>query len=392
MISNNNETRFFFYVLLVICTLTITGCRSRRVNPADEVIRIDTLQYAKGLKIGYFNDFTVVTLRDPWDTVKTRKVYILTPRTVLAGRPGLRDSLGNMGILIETPVRKAVIYTSVHAAMAAQLGVLDQVCGVCEPEYITSSEVLDKINNQLISDLGQSTSPNVEKIMDLGCDAIIASPFENSGYGAAEKLGIPIIEAADYMEHHPLGRTEWVKFYGLLFGCRACADSLFSATCENYNSLKQMCGGITKRPTVVLERKWGQTWGVPAAGSYVGCLHKDAGAEYVFSDITTPSSVHMTFEQVFERGYDADYWLFKYSGSEAMTLDDLKQEYLPYSNFKAFNAQNVYGCNTLVSTYYDDITLHPDRILADLIYIYHPELLPEYRPRYYFKLEKSQLK
>lgn len=377
-------------IIAVVMTLAaLTGCKGTRQVPFAEPVSVDTLDYAEGLKIAYFKDFTSVTLRDPWDTVKTRKVYILAPKATLASNPGLKDTLSKMGILIATPVERAVIYTSVHAAMAAQLGVLDKVCGVCEPEYITSNEVLERIKNQQIADLGQSTSPNVEKIIELGCDVIIASPFENSGYGAAEKLGIPIVEAADYMENHPLGRTEWGKFYGLLFGCEAAAQEQFLATCSRYNSLKGICTEVTERPSVVLERKWGQTWGVPAAGSYVGTLHRDAGADYVFGDITSASSVHMTFEQVFDRGCDADFWLFKYSGGKPMTLDDLKGEYLPYSDFKAFKTQSVFACNTLVSTYYDDITLHPDRILADLICIYHPELLPDHELQYYFRLEKA---
>ena len=378
---------YWMIVVLIAGLIMAPSCRQRHQDSPTEALSIDTLQYAEGLKIAHFNDFTRVTLRDPWDTVKTRKVYILAPKTTLKERPELKDSLSRIGILIGTPVEKAVIYTSVHAAMAAHLEVLNQVCGVCEPEYITSSEVLDKIANQQIADLGQSTSPNVEKIIDLGCDVIIASPFENSGYGAAEKLGIPIVEAADYMERHPLGRTEWVKFYGLLFGCSDVAEEQFTATCRRYNDLKKTCEGISDRPTVVLERKWGQTWAVPAAGSYVGCLHQDAGAEYVYRDITGTYSVHMSFEQVFDRGGEADYWLMKYSSGRKMSYEDLKKEYLPYTNFKAYKTHNIYGCNTLVSTYYDDITLHPDQILADLIHIYHPELLPGYEPKYYFQLE-----
>ena len=374
-------------ITLIVVLLLAPSCRQKRQDTPVEALSIDTLQFAEGLKIAHFNNFTRVTLRDPWDTVKTRKVYILAPKTALNERPELKDSLSKLGILIGTPVEKAVIYTSVHSAMAAQLGVLDQVCGVCEPEYITSSEVLERIANQKIVDLGQSTSPNVEKIIELGCDVIIASPFENSGYGSAEKLGIPIVEAADYMEPHPLGRTEWVKFYSLLFGCTGVAEDQFAATCTRYNELKKACEGISSRPTVVLERKWGQTWAVPAAGSYVGCLHRDAGANYVFSEITGTNSVHMSFEQVFERGGDADFWLMKYSAGRILTYRDLKKEYLPYSNFKAYKSHKIYGCNTLVSTYYDDITLHPDRILADLIHIYHPELFPGYEPKYYFQLE-----
>ena len=384
--SYNYSKYLKFVVLIAFSIQMLFGCREGHSKIDNQASEVDSLLFAEGLEIAHFNDFTRVTLRDPWDTVKTRRTYILAPKNALDNHPALCDSLSRLGILIGTPVERAVIYTSVHAAMAAQLGVLDQVCGVCEPEYITSNEILERINNQTIADLGQSTSPNVEKIIELGCDVIIASPFENSGYGAAEKVGIPIVEAADYMEHHPLGRTEWVKFYGLLFGCKAVAQAQFASTMARYDSLKKICTTVSYRPSVVLERKWGQTWGVPAAGSYIGTLHRDAGANYVFSDITSSSSVHMSFEQVFERGCDADYWLFKYSGSHPMTLGDLKREYLPYSSFKAYKTQCIFACNTLVSSYYDDITLHPDRILEDLMHIYHPELNPEHQMCYYFRL------
>ena len=371
----------------VMIAMGASSCHNRGGSSATEGAIVDSLEYARGLKISHYKDFTKVTLRDPWDTLKTRKEYILASKSTLEANPSLRDSLSRKGILIATPVERVVIYTSVHAAMAEQMGLTDRIAGVCEPEYITSNEILRRIDNQTIADLGNSASPNVEKIISLNTEAIIASPFENSGYGAAEKLGIPIVEAADYMENHPLGRTEWVKFYGLLFGCSNIADSLFEATRSNYEALWLKTAPLSYRPTVLLERKWGQTWAVPAAGSYVGQLHSDAGAHYIFSEITLSNSVHKSFEEVFDRGCHAEFWFMKYGSKDPLTYEDLRREYQPYATFDAYTAHNIYPCNTLVTTYDDDITLHPDLILADLIYIYHPELLPDHELKYYFPLK-----
>lgn len=379
--------RYLNILAITMALFAFTACKSGKVTGMGAEGRVDTLQYAKGLIITHFYGYSTVTLRDPWDTLKTRKVYVLADKQTLKERPGFRDTLTKKGILIATPVERAAIYTSVHAAMAEQLGLLDRVAGVCEPEYITSPGILQRLESGAIADLGNSASPNVEKIISLNTEAIIASPFENSGYGAAEKLGIPIVEAADYMENHPLGRTEWIKFYGMLFGCRERADSLFSATKQSYEDLYLKVAISSYHPTVILERKWGQTWAVPANGSYVGQLHRDAGAQYVFSEITGSNSIHKSFEEVFERGCDATFWFMKYGSKEPMTYAALKREYLPYSNFEAFKQHNIYGCNTLLTTYYDDITLHPDWILADLIHIYHPEILPDHQPKYYFPLE-----
>ena len=368
--------------LLALLGLLLSSCGGRQSAARPELKATDTIRYARNIHIEYFDDYVSVRIRDPWDTLRQRQHYVLVDRT----RP-LPATLPEGGIVIRIPVEKAVIYTSVHTAIAEELGALDRVCGVCEPEYITSPVVLERIADGRIADLGVSTSPNVEKIIDIGTEMIIASPFENSGYGSAEKLGIPIVEAADYMENHPLGRTEWVLFYGLLLGEREVAEQVFARTEAHYNELKAMAAQVKDRPSVVLERRYGNSWAVPAGESYIGVMHADAGADYVFRYLKGARSVHFTFESVFDQAGDADFWFLKYDTRAPFTYSLLAQEYEPYANFRAWKEHRVFACNTITSTYYDDITLHPDRVLEDLIAIYHPELLPGHVQRYYFPLD-----
>ena len=370
-------------LLLAVALLCLGACGHKQGAPENAARAADTIRFARNLHIEYFDDYTSVRIRDPWDTLRQRQHYVLVDRT----RP-IPANLPADGILIRVPVEKAVIYTSVHTAIAEQLGALDRVCGVCEPQYITSPEVLRRIEAGRIADLGMSTSPNVEKIVDIGTDMIIASPFENSGYGSAEKLGIPIVEAADYMENHPLGRTEWVLFYGLLLGRRSEAEQVFAETERRYFELKALAAGCTHRPTVVLERKYGNSWAVPSGGSYIGVMHADAGADYIFREYPGTRSVHLTFEEVYDRAGDADCWFLKYDTRTPLTYDLLAQEYQPYANFRPWKQRRIFACNTITSTYYDDITLHPDRVLEDLIALYHPELLPGHEQRYYFPLDE----
>ncbi|MCR5710081.1 MAG: ABC transporter substrate-binding protein [Bacteroidales bacterium] len=377
-------TRLRFILPLAILTSFLLGaCSGRTSGYGGEVRATDTIRYARNLHISYYDDYVSVRIRDPWDTLRQRQHYVLVDRD----KP-LPKSLPEGGIVIRIPVEKAVIYTSVHTSIAEELGALDLVAGVCEPEYITSPVVLKRISEGSIADLGNSTSPNVEKIIDIGTDMIIASPFENSGYGSAEKLGVPIVEAADYMENHPLGRTEWVLFYGLLFGRRAEAEAVFSATERHYMELKAMAAGVERKPSVLLERRYGNSWAVPSGGSYIGRMHADAGANYIFGGYQGAKAVHLTFEEVFDRAGDADIWLLKYDTRTPMTYPVLRQEYEPYANFRPWKERRIFACNTITSTYYDDITLHPDRILEDLIAIYHPDLLPGHAQRYYFPLDE----
>lgn len=371
-------------ILLLAAVLLCLGACGRGKTAAEGTVRAtDTIRYARNLHIAYYDDYVSVRIRDPWDTLRQRQHYVLVDRD----KP-LPARLPADGTVIRVPVEKAVIYTSVHTAIAEELGALDQVAGICEPQYITSPEVLRRIGEGRIADLGMSTSPNVEKIIDIGTEMIIASPFENSGYGSAEKLGIPIVEAADYMENHPLGRTEWVLFYGLLLGCREEAGDVFARTERRYLELKELAAGVAYRPTVLLERRYGNSWAVPSGGSYIGVMHADAGADYVFRSYSGAKSVHLTFESVYDQAGDADFWFLKYDTKAPMTYTLLKQEYEPYANFRPWKERRVFACNTITSTYYDDITLHPDQVLEDLIAIYHPERLPDHKQRYYFPLDE----
>lgn len=358
------------------------GCAGGRGSETEALAgRQDTLRYARGLAVTHCEDYDMVSIRDPWDTLKTRHTYILIDRN--------REEPEDLpeGTVIKVPVEKAVIYTSVHTAMAEQLGVIDAVSGICEPQYIHSDSILKRIEDGVIADLGLSSAPNVEKIIDLDAEIIIASPFENAGYGAAEKIGVPIVEAADYMESHPLGRSEWVKFYGLLFGRSELADSLFEVTASRYNELKAMASKTTEKPALLLEKMYGSVWALPSDDSYTVRMHHDAGADYIFSGTGVRSSAPLAFEAVYDKAYEADVWVFKYAAASDYTLSSLKDENPLYAEFKAYREHKVFACNTSGLTYYDDITLHPDYILADFISIYHPELLPGYARRYYSEVK-----
>ncbi len=236
-------------------------------------------------------------------------------------------------------------------------------------------------------DVGNGLAPNVEQIIALHPDAILLSPFENSGgYGQVEKLGIPIIECADYMETSPLGRAEWMRFYGLLFGRAAQADSLFAEIETAYHTLKALAAPAADAPRTISELKSSSAWYVPGARSTLARFYADAGANYVFADDGHSGSVPLAFETVFDKGQDAEFWLIKYNQTADKTYAGLQKEYAPYAGFRAFKERNIYGCNTATVPFYEDSPFHPDYLLKDLIKIFHPALLEGYELKYFRKL------
>jgi iron complex transport system substrate-binding protein len=364
--------RVLFLFLYVSASL-IAACSGGNGGSASEPEgEVEQNLYAKGFEIAHFNGFSTISVTDPWDTTKILQKYILVEQ----GNP-LPDNLPQ-GTLIRTPVRNIIMYTTIHASIWEELGALDAIAGICEPEYLTSKVALQMMQEGKIHDCGKAATPNVEKIMEIGGEIIVASPFEHGGYGQADKLGIPIFESADYMETHPLGRVEWMKVFGMLSGKRELADSLFRATEGNYNRLKGLAANVESKPRVMSERKYGSSWFIVGGASYIAQMYKDAGADYIFSDNTETGSVPVSFEKVYERGEDSDIWVFKYAMERPMTYSDLKAEYEPYANFAPFRNRKIFVCNTVATPYYEYIAIHPDYILADYVKMFHPQLLPDY--------------
>lgn len=367
-----------FTFLLALLSACGGKSKSSSVIEAEEAI---PLRYAENLSLSATEDYTIARLRNPWDTTRILHTYVLVDK-----EKSLPADLPE-GTLVRTPLSKAVVYSSVHCGLLNQIGALKSIGGVCDLKYIKLQEVQDGCRTGSIADVGNGMNPDIEKIIDLHPDAIMLSPFENSGgYGRVEKLNIPIIECADYMETSALGRAEWMRFYGLLFGEAQKADSLFAEVEKNYNELKALVAPLSSAPSVISELKNGSAWYVPGGKSTSARIYADAGANYVFADDEHSGSVPLAFETVFDKGQNTDFWLIKYNQAIDKTYKELEQDYAPYTGFRAFKERNIYGCNTGKVDFYEDSPFHPDRLLKDLIKIFHPTLLEGYELKYFTKL------
>lgn len=374
------QISLLLFVLTSVLLLSACGGRSK-TSSAPTAEKEISLHYAENLKLSQAEDYTIARLRNPWDTTKTLHTYLLIDKD----KP-LPENLPE-GTIVRTPLSKAIVYSSVHCGLLQQIGALKSIGGICDLKYIKLPEIQEGCRNGSITDAGNGMNPDIEKIIDLHPDAIMLSPFENSGgYGRVEKLNIPIIECADYMETSALGRAEWMRFYGLLFGRTQKADSLFAEVENNYNELKALVAPLSSAPSVISELKNGSAWYIPGGQSTSARIYADAGANYVFADDEHSGSVPLAFETVFDKGQDADFWLIKYNQAVDKTYSELKSDYAPYSGFRAFQERNIYGCNTGKVPFYEDSPFHPDRLLKDLIKIFHPALLEGYELKYFTKL------
>ena len=367
--------------LIVTIVLLLSACGGGSKTSSAINGEMIPLKYAENLKLMRGDGYTEAVFRNPWDTTSILHTYILVDKD-----KEVPEHLPE-GTIVRTPLDKALVYTATHCNLIHELGAVKSIGGICEIQYIKVPEIIEGCANGTIVNAGEGTNPDIEKIIDLHPDALLLSPYENSGgHGQVEKLKIPIIECADYMETSALGSAEWIRFYGMLFGREALADSIFATVEKNYNELKKLATSQTKKPKLMCEVKSGSAWYVSGGRSTTGKLYADAGADYAFASYPNAGGIPLSFETVFDKAQDADIWLIKYNQATDLTLTSLREDYAPYAQFKAHKQKQVYGCNTGLKTYYEDFPFHPDRVLKDLIKIFHPSLLPEYELKYFSNL------
>lgn len=405
------------YILLCGATaaLLMAACQGGKTAAADAEAG-DTLEmkYAKLLTIVKHGDgeessdaaegidyqYAEAIIANPWKAGTMLHRYILIPKgkegdktvAMLARRrsTGARCTTDT----VRTPVERSAVFIAPHCQLMYEMGCPQAIRGVCDLDYINIPDVKKRAalsgntsaQNPIV-DCGSSMAPDIERIIALKPEAILLSPFENSGgYGKLDKLHVPIIEAADYMESSPLGRAEWMKFYGMLFkkdgnapktalaaSCEPKADSLFAKIEKEYLKLKAEAAGYPKGLSILTERKTGNVWYVPGGKSTMGILLRDAHARYIFADDTHSGSLSMSPEQIIAKGNQVDVWAFKYFGGNALTKQNLLAEYQGYQALKAFQTGTVYETDTSCEPYFELTSFHPEILLREFIILSHPE-------------------
>lgn len=369
----------------------------------------DTLQmkYAELLTIVKHNDgaYTEAIIENPWKKGTTLHKYILVPKgkegdeTVARLKDDIRENatlqMGSHCDIVRTPLESNVVFTAPHCQLMYELGCKNAITGVCDKDYINIPDIKERVKlsdgkastsdaDKVIIDCGSSMQPDIERIIALKPEGLLISPFENSGgYGKLDKLHIPIIETADYMETSPLGRAEWMKFYGLLFKSEERSDSLFSSIEKEYLALKAEAAKLPQGLSILTERKMGSVWYVPGGKSTMGILLKDANAKYIFADDTHSGSLAYGPERILSKGTQIDVWAFKYFGGKALSKSDLLAEYEGYKALKTFNQNSIYQVDTSTQPYFELTSFHPEILLREFIILAHPKATQFGKLRFY---------
>lgn len=388
-----NRMGMAWMAILMISSLGLLSCQGGKTAAGMEEGG-DTLQmkYAQLLTIVSHDEqgYTEVKVHNPWKEGTELHRYILVPKgkegdatmAKLAGQAhGEGKAAATLGVktdTVRTPLESNLVFTAPHCQLLTELGCQNAITGVCDKDYINIPDIKSRAQADAkvahpIMDCGSSMQPDIERIIALHPEALLISPFENNGgYGKLDKLRIPIIETADYMETSPLGRAEWIKLYGLLLSSSK-ADSLFSAIEKEYLQLKAEAAKLPLGLSILTERKTGNVWYVPGGKSTMGILLRDAHAKYIFADDQHSGSLSMSPEQIIAKGNQIDAWALKYFGGNALTKNDLLAEYQGYQALKAFQTGTIYETDTSREPYFELTSFHPEILLREFIILSHPE-------------------
>ncbi len=356
--------------------LALFSCTKKESNVVTDHQTETVTKYASGFTIQYHDNVKLVEVTYPFQGATSGYKYLLVPKG---------DSIPTHDAdvkIIRTPITSIVCTSTTHIPLLDYLDESDKLVGFSSLDYISSKKTRLRIESGKIQDLGIDKGLNIEMLAMLKPDVVMGYTMSSDlgQFKKIEELNIPVILNAEYLEKHPLGRAEWIKFMAAFFNKEKEADSIFQIIEKQYNDTKALAEKVLTKPTVLSGIVYGDTWFLPGGKNYAARLLQDAGCHYLWNDDASNGYLELSFEAVYEKAHDADLWI---GVASFASLEEIKKADHRYGNFKPLKNNKVYtydgrkgakGGSEFLELGY----LRPDIILQDLVKIAHPELLPDY--------------
>jgi iron complex transport system substrate-binding protein len=369
----------------LLTLLLFVGCHTATENKeVDEIPVSVPLSYAKRFAIKKTSSYTVLELLGDKSSTDVTATFILYK--------GEKPAYGKDALYIKTPVKRVASMSSIYTTMLIKMDCQQSIIAIDNVDYYTNEFIHYKVRDSGMAELSKGPNVDIEKTISIQPDLFLTFGMGNPKKDVDEKLvqaNIPVAISLDHLEETPLARAEWIKFLACFFDKEAMADSVFKHTETHYNTLKALTANISKKPTVLTEIKYGDAWYVPSGKSYMAHLIADAGGDYFWKDDAKTGSTPLSFEMVYAKAKDCDVWINMYNVNSKKELSAFDER---YDLFKAAKEGRLYNNNKVqnalgYSNYWETGITNPDEVLADLIAILCPELLPGHEFKFYKKIE-----
>jgi iron complex transport system substrate-binding protein len=378
--------KYFFPKLFIVYSFfLLIGCKK---NETENLVKADTaknnIEYASGLSIVKHEGYSVVNVLNPWPNAAKNFTYILKEKEAK-----IPDSLQKYTI-INVPLESVVVTSTTNIPYLEMLEVENKLVGFPHTDYISSEKTRKLIDQGSVKNVGQNEKLDMEQLIDLAPDLIVTFGVDNNNpmLDNLKKSGLNVLIQGDWMEQSPLGKAEWIKLYGALFGKEEKAAELFNKIVESYNQAKKLVAEKPASATVLYGSMYEDVWYVAKGKSWVAQFMKDAKANYLWADLDGTGSEGLSFEKVLDKAKTAQVWI---ASGAVKTLDELGKSNPHYKEFDAFKNKNVYSFESKLGTtggtiYYELSPSRPDLVLKDYIKIFHPDLMSSYEFTFATKL------
>ncbi|WP_166921915.1 ABC transporter substrate-binding protein [Flavobacterium poyangense] len=371
--------------IFVLSFFILVGCKkNEKTENVNSEIAKNSIEYASGLSIVKHEGYSVVTVSNPWPNANKNYTYILKEKLAL-----VPDSLKSYP-LIKVPLESVVVTSTTNIPFLEMLEVESKLVGFPHTDYISSEKTRALIDKGAVKNVGQNEKLNIEQLIELTPDLIVTFGVDNNNpmLDNLKKSGLNVFIQADWMEQSPLGKAEWIKLYGALFGKEEKAKELFDKIVLSYNQAKKLVADKKASSTVLYGSMYEDIWYVAKGNSWVAEFMKDAHANYLWDDLKGTGSEGLSFEKVLVKAKTANFWI---ATGAVKNLEELGKSNPHYTEFDAFKNKNVYNFEgklgaTGGTIYYELSPSRPDLVLKDYIKIFHPDLLPGYEFTFAAKL------
>ncbi len=338
-----------------------------------------TIKYANGFDIVHKNNERFLIIKRAFQSSDKQFSYKLTNKTDIAKNE------------LKIPIKKIVVTSTTHIPMLELLQSEQHIVGFPNTKYVSSKKTRKLIDNETIQEIGSEQNINTEKLLDLHPDLVVGFSLHpnNKVYQNIKKMGIPVIFNSEWLEETPLGRAEWIKFFGVLFNKEQQADSIFKKIEANYIIAQKEAKKSKNTPSILSGNMFKNVWYVPAGESFIATFLNDANCNYLWKNTKGTGSLSLNFENVFEKAQNADFWI---GCGMATSKNQLENSNNHCRKFQSFQNNKVYT-NTYYKgekggiIYFELASVRPDLVLKDLIKITHPKLLPSYQLSFFKKLK-----
>lgn len=368
------------FIFLFSCTYSTKPSTLKSSLPG-EPDSVYIPKYARGFKISYYGPDKLIEVANPWDSTLAGDRFLVSNSD--------KDYIGDIPV-IKAPVANWSAFSSSQVVLAEILGVLETLKSVAEPEYISNEFVQNGLKAGSIRNVGMASMADVEVLLLSQPRFIFVSPFKDNQYEQLREAGLVVIPDAGYLENSPLGRTEWIVFFGAFFNLEKEALDYFNEAEKSYQEVCKKLVDIENKPTLTTGYLFQDVWFLPAGNSYIAALFRDAGAAYPYDETDGTGSLALDFEKVFHDTHQCEFWVLTVNHPGEFGYNDLKAMDVRYADFSAYKTRQVVCSNTFSSHYFERGWVEPHIVLKDLAKAFHPDVFKNHQPVYFKFITKEE--